>query len=191
MTDLYTSRDSTKERSRMTSHKQRRRQKPLIEACVTVLLVTVLWILFVGGTRSNEMAVGIGVLLVSNAFFYVVWRSEGLKLDLHLIDLIQCWRIPWYIFSGIYEIIMILLKDLFGIESANSFYRITKFKTSKSDFRRVTQRVLATFYTTMAPNFIVIGIDCRQNRMLFHQLNRSSVPKMTKALGAEPRVQRP
>jgi hypothetical protein len=44
---------------------------------------------------------------------------------------------------------------------------------------------LATIYTTVAPNFIVIGIDPELSRMLFHQLERSSVPKMTGALGAQ------
>jgi hypothetical protein len=43
----------------------------------------------------------------------------------------------------------------------------------------------------MAPNFIVIGIDFHQSRMLFHQLRRSSVPKMTKSLGAQPGAGRP
>jgi hypothetical protein len=85
-----------------------------------------------------------------------------------------------------FEIIVILLKDLLGIRRAGSFYRVCGFKTSKSDPQLVARRILATFYTTMAPNFIVIGIDFRQSRMLFHQLERSSVSQMTKALGAQP-----
>jgi hypothetical protein len=40
-------------------------------------------------------------------------------------------------------------------------------------------------YTTTAPNFIVIGIDPDLSRMLFHQIERSSVPKMTRELGAQ------
>jgi hypothetical protein len=68
---------------------------------------------------------------------------------------------------------------------------VSGFKTSKSDRRLIARRVFATFYTTMAPNFIVIGIDYRQSRMLFHQLERTSVSMMTKDLGAQPGVQRP
>ena len=86
---------------------------------------------------------------------------------------------------------MILTKDLLGIKRTDSFYRASGFKTSKSDPRLVGRRILATFYTTMAPNFIVIGIDFRRSRMLFHQLERSSVPRMTKALGAQPGASRP
>jgi hypothetical protein len=93
--------------------------------------------------------------------------------------------------SGLYEIIAILLKDLLGVKKADSFYRVSGFKTSKSNPSLVARRILATFYTTMAPNFIVIGIDFHQSRMLFHQLRRSSVPKMTKSLGAQPGAGRP
>jgi hypothetical protein len=45
---------------------------------------------------------------------------------------------------------------------------------------------LATLYTTTSPNSIVIGIDFNQNRMLFHQLQRSTFPKAAKSLGANP-----
>jgi hypothetical protein len=41
----------------------------------------------------------------------------------------------------------------------------------------------------MAPNFIVIGIDDDQAQMLFHQIERSSVPKMTQRLGAQMETQ--
>lgn len=158
-------------------------------AAISLLLIVGLWILFVDGTRRDEMIVGAGVLLLSGAFLYAVWRNDSLSLEVRLGDLVQAWRIPWYLLSGIYEIVVVLVKDLLGTR-ASSFYRVSGFKTSGSDPRLVARRVLATFYTTMAPNFIVIGIDFRQSRMLFHQLERSSVPRMTKALGAQPGVQR-
>jgi hypothetical protein len=84
------------------------------------------------------------------------------------------------------EIVLILAKDLLGIKRAASLYRVTGFQASDSDPRRVAKGVLATAYTTVAPNFIVIGIDAARKRMLFHQLERSGVSKMTKALGAHP-----
>jgi hypothetical protein len=137
------------------------------------------------------MFVGAGVLLLSGAFIYRVWRIETLRAEFNPADIAHGWRIPWYVLSGVYEIVAILLKDLLGIKPSDSFYRVSGFKTSKSDPQLVARRILATFYTTMAPNFIVIGIDFHQSRMLFHQLERSSVPQMTKALGARPGVNRP
>jgi hypothetical protein len=176
----------------MRRNTQERARKPSLGLCAWfVLFVILLWILFVGGTHRNEMFVGAGVLLLSGAFTYRMWQIETLRAEFHLTDIIQGWRIPWYVLSGIYEIVAILVKDLLGIKKADSFYRVSGFKTSKSNPSLVARRILATFYTTMAPNFIVIGIDFRQSRMLFHQLERSSVPRMTKALGAQPGAGRP
>ena len=82
------------------------------------------------------------------------------------------------------EITLALLRDLAG-QRAESIFRVCGFKTAKSDPRLVTRRALATAYTSVAPNFIVIGVDWHQSRMLFHQIQRSTVPLMTKELGAE------
>jgi hypothetical protein len=150
------------------------------------MFVALAWILFVGGTHRNEMFVGAGVLVLAVLFSYQVWRIESIHADFRAADIAQGWRIPWYILSKDFEIIVILMEDLLGIRRAGSFYRVSGFKTSKSDPQLVARRVLATFYTTLAPNFIVIGIDFRQSRMLFHQLKRSGVSQMTKALGAQP-----
>ena len=158
---------------------------------LSALLIAALWILFVGGTRRNEMLVGAGVLVLSGMFWYQVWRVETLIFDFHLEDIVQGWRTPWDILTRVSQIVGILLKELLGIRRAGSFYRVSGFKTSKSEPRQVARRVLATFYTTMAPNFIVIGIDFRQSRMLFHQLERGTVPQTIKALGAQPGADRP
>jgi hypothetical protein len=38
----------------------------------------------------------------------------------------------------------------------------------------------------MTPNFVILGIDQEKRRMLYHQIKRSGVPKMTQNLGARP-----
>lgn len=152
-----------------------------------VALIAILWMLFVGGTQRNEMITGVGVLLLSCAFLYKVRRSETLHLDFDLLDLAQCWRIPWDIFTGTCEIVAMLVTDLFTGRRTGSFYRVCEFENMKANPRLAARRVLAIFYTTMSPDIVVIGIDRRQGRMLFHQLERSRVPKMTEALGAKPR----
>jgi hypothetical protein len=162
----------------------------LVGWAVVLLSGAVCWVLFVGGLHRNEMLVGGLVLVFTIAFLLQVRRIETVHTEFRLADLIQAWRIPWYVLSGVYEIVAILIKDLLHIKPAASFYRVSGFKTSKSDPLQIVRRVLATFYTTMAPNFIVIGIDVSQSRMLFHQLQRSSVPRMTKALGAQPGASR-
>ncbi len=152
---------------------------------LSAIVMAAEWILLVAGLKRDEMIVGGLSVLASVLFLQLVYRAEDQRLDIRLNDLIQAWRIPWYILTGSWEITLILLKDLTGIKRASSFYRVSGFKTGKYGPLLVARRVLAIAFTTTAPNFIIIGIDYEQSRMLFHQLERSSVPKMTQALGAQ------
>jgi multisubunit Na+/H+ antiporter MnhE subunit len=159
-------------------------------ALLSLLTLAVLWVLFVGGTRVHEMLVGFVVLVLSGSFLIRVGQMDSLELDFQMRDLLTCWRIPWYLLSDGYTILAVLVKDLAGAKGAGSFYRYSGFKTSGHDPRLGARRVLATAYTSATPNSIVIGVDVSQSRMLFHQLKRSKVSLMTKALGAQPGVER-
>ena len=165
----------------MSSSKQTTKASLAIFAAFSMV---VLWILFVAGTRPHEMIVGAGSILISMLFLVTVHNMSTLRLDFRASDLATCWRIPWYVISRCWEITVVLLRDLFTSRRAESLYRVSGFKTSKDDPLLVARRVLATAYTTAAPNFIVIGIDFNQSRMLFHQIERSGVSEMTKHLGA-------
>lgn len=152
---------------------------------IAVLLMAGLWILFVSGLRLQEMIIGVGAVIFSALFLYGVARTSPLALDFQLRDIIQFWRIPWYLLTDTWTIIVVLCKDLAG-RPAGSFYRVCGFDTSLRDPQRKARTVLATVYTTATPNSIVLGIDAAQSRMLFHQLQRSSITKMAQALGAKP-----
>jgi hypothetical protein len=155
---------------------------------VSVLLALCLalgWVWLVAGTHLHEMIVGAVVVVVATLFLRAVQKSTQPAIRLAWNDIAQGWRIPWYMVSGIWEITILLFKDLSYVRRAGSYYRVCGFKSSKRDLRIVARGVLATVYTTTAPNFIVIGIDPELSRMLFHQIERSSVPKMTQALGAQ------
>ncbi len=153
-------------------------------AILALVLMAGEWILLVAGTRPHEMMVGAVSVAASALFLSVVTTTSTLALDFRFSDLVAGWRIPWYILSDCYVLLVVLLRDLFPSHRAESLYRVSGFKTSKDDPRLVARRVLATIYTTTSPNSIVIGIDFSQSRMLFHQMERSSVSKMTKQLGA-------
>jgi multisubunit Na+/H+ antiporter MnhE subunit len=158
---------------------------------LSCLFIAVIWVLFVGGIRAHEMIVGFVVLVLSAGLLLRVAQREPLKLDFRMVDLLTCWRIPWYIVSDSYIILLVLLKDLAGIERAGSFYRFCGFKTSAHDPRLMAREVLATGCSTVTPNSIVIGIDAAQSRMLFHQLQPTEVSRMAKELGAQPGAERP
>lgn len=153
---------------------------------LSVIVMAAEWILLVAGTRRDEMIVGALSVIAAALFLQFVYRAEHQTLDVRLKDLAACWRIPWYILSDTWVVTKVLLLDLLGIKRASSFYRVCGFKTAKYDPLLAARRVLATAYTTVTPNSIVIGIDYEQSRMLFHQLQRSSISKMARQLGALP-----
>jgi len=164
---------------------------PLVLLGVFLTSAIASWILFVGGVRRDEMLVGIGVLLLTAAFAYEVWRIETLHVEFHMSDVIQGWRVPGYVLRDTWVIASALLRDLLGTAAADSLYRVSELKTVKPHPRKIARQVLITLYTTMSPNSIVIGIDPHQDRVLFHQLQRSSITKMDKALGVHSGVQKP
>ncbi len=153
-------------------------------ATIAIVLMAAEWILLVAGIRAHEMIVGVGSVVASALFLTVVLKMSTLNLDFRMSDVVQCWRIPWYVLSDCYTITVVLCRDLFTSRRAESLYLVSGFKTAKDDPRLIARRVLATIFTTTSPNSIVIGIDFNQSRMLFHQIERSSVSKMTKNLGA-------
>jgi hypothetical protein len=158
---------------------------PLLFAA-SVVLAAMMWLIFVGTDDRHEMLVGTCACAATLIFTWHLSRSTGKPIVLKIRDVAQCGRIPWYIASGVFEISMILLKDMAGVDRARNLYRVSGFEAAIHDPLRIARTSLAVAFTTTAPNFIVIGIDPAQSRMLFHQLKRSGVPKMTKALGARP-----
>jgi hypothetical protein len=162
-----------------------RRTPPVVTAVVAFCLASG-WVWLVAGTHLHEMMVGAAVVVMATLYLNAVHKSSQNEIRLQWKDVVQCWRIPWYMASGIWEITVILFKDLSYLSRAGSYYRVSGFKSSKRDQTAIARTVLATVYTTTAPNFIVIGVDPALSRMLFHQIARSSVPKMTQALGAQP-----
>ena len=152
---------------------------------VAVIALATLWLLFTSSLHLQELLFGVVSVTLSALFLTSVYREELQRYDLRSGDVLSLWRVPWYIFGSLWEIIAVLVRDLLGMEPAPSLYRVCGFRTSKEDPLLVTRRALATAYTSVAPNFIVIGIDYAQSRMLFHQIRRSKVPIMTKQLGAQ------
>jgi hypothetical protein len=170
----------------MSRRTNRSPQKRSFVLCgLLVISVVSSWILFVGGTRRNELLVGSFVWLFAGAFVYQVWRIETLHAEFWMSDVLQGWRIPWYVARDICVLIFILSKDLFASVSADSLCRIGELKPVTPRDRNTARQILITLYTTMSPNSIVIGIDPQRDRILFHQLQRSGVSKMDMALGVK------
>lgn len=152
---------------------------------VVGLLLAGEWVLFTAGVKAHEMLVGAFAVTLSLIFLLVVYRHSTQRLQFRAHDVLQAWRIPWYLLSDAWVITRVLVMDLCG-KRAGSFYRVSGFRTAKDQPELVARRVLATLYTTVSPNSIIIGIDWKQSRMLFHQIERSPVSRMTRNLGGQP-----
>ena len=145
-----------------------------------------LWTLFVENFNPHELLVGALASGFTVAFLTFVFHSSDTELALLPRSLFQIWRVPSYIAVDVYIVTLVLAKDLLNLERAQSLYRVCGFDTSDRDPVRKARIIMATAFTTASPNIIVIGIDSAQSRMLFHQIQRSQVPKMARALGARP-----
>lgn len=155
-----------------------------IQTIIAAIALAVFWIACVSTLHLHEMILGVGAVLFSCAAFLFTVRMLSLHFAPPIGSLIQCWRLPWYILSDSFEIVQVLARDLVGRRS-ESHFRSTPYRyVSQSSFD-IARRVLATAYTNVGPNFIVIGIDDRRRQMLFHQLSRTGIPVMTRRLGAE------
>jgi multisubunit Na+/H+ antiporter MnhE subunit len=144
-----------------------------------------LWVLFVGNLRRDELIVGALSVATTTCLIEFVRRAEKLAIEWRPGDLLQALWIPWYIVLGVGEVVIVLAKDVAGIERAKSLFLTAHFKASRSAHAN-EQRLLASLYTTATPNFIVLGINSGSKRMLYHQLKKTEIPRMAKHLGAGP-----
>jgi multisubunit Na+/H+ antiporter MnhE subunit len=145
-----------------------------------------LWLVFVGTFSLHELLVGTIATFLAMVGMVVVTVEYPARFSPRLSDVLACWRLPWYLISGTSEVWLVAAKDLLGIERAASVFRVAPFRAgTKDDPHASARRSLAVIYTTVAPNFIVLGVNTSNQKMLFHQIKRSSVPKMTEQLGAQ------
>ena len=152
---------------------------------VSVLVFYIFWLLFSGALAIHELLIGIVGTAMATGGLIVVNLQYPALFSPTIANLTVLWRLPWYVITGTWEIILVATKDLLGIEPAKSVFRTARFNAGKKEEpQAVARRVLAVTYTTIAPNFIVLGVNASDQLLLFHQIERSAVPKMTQELGA-------
>jgi multisubunit Na+/H+ antiporter MnhE subunit len=145
------------------------------------------WLLFVEKFSPAELGVGAVCSLAAAFASEIAWGSRLTAFGGDLGALAQARHLPWLMLSGTCEIFGVLCRHLFTRKKAESLMLAVPFDPGeRDDPRDAARRALAVAYTTMTPNFIILGIDQEKRRMLYHQIKRSDVPKMTQNLGAQP-----
>lgn len=143
------------------------------------------WVWLVAGTHLDEMIVGAAMVTLATAFVRLVQTSRRQTIDLAWRDIARGWRIPGYLVQDLWLVTGALFRDLVHVRRAGSYYRVCGFGGSGRDPKRVAQGVLETLYSTSTPNVIVVGIDSETGKMLFHQIERTGLSEMARALGAQ------
>ncbi len=144
-----------------------------------------LWWMLVGSFARAELLVGVAAAVIGACALCTVERAERRRFRPRLDDAAQGVYVVWLLVQGTWEILKVSIRDLLGGRKAVSAFRVVKFDAGETESGRDTaRRVLAVAYTTMAPNFIVLGVNGCDGQMLFHQIERSDPPEMTKNLGA-------
>jgi hypothetical protein len=143
------------------------------------------WVIFVGTLARWELLLGIVASFLGALGICVVQHAEDAHFCPRLKQWLSAWRLPWYLLNGTWEILLVSARDFLSIRPADSLFLLARFDAGEvCDKHDTGRRVLAVTYTTMAPNFIVIGVNMRDGFMLYHQIEKSGVPKLTQELGA-------
>ena len=153
---------------------------------VTGLSQVALYLCFTANTGVRELVASVIVAAIATFGTFVFARQAGIKMHLRWRDIIQLWRIPWYALSGTWAILHGLMLQLFSTNGAPSFLAAVRFDIGGDDPASAGRRALAVFYTTMTPNFVVLGLFPNQKLLLFHQIIPGQVLRMTQKLGARP-----
>lgn len=144
------------------------------------------WWLFTGSSSGSEIVVGAAAVTLALIASHLVSTRLGARLQGNLGAIAQVWRVPALIVSGTFDLLKVLAKHLLGREKAKSLLRAVRFVHYGSTTSDQTFQALATAYTTISPNFVVIDVDPHARVLLFHQLAPTAVPKVTVKLGASP-----
>lgn len=142
-----------------------------------------LWLLFVNTTMIHELWMAAMASVLTATAAELVRSHKFASFRPRLWWLIQAWREPWYILEGCASILWAFLKHFFKPEP--SVLRQVVFDAGGSDPQSAARRALAITYTTMPPNFVVLGIDLDKNVMVVHQVTETETPTMTSNLGAK------
>jgi hypothetical protein len=147
------------------------------------------WALWLGYTNNvgyREMIAGGVAAVIATTGAVVFAMQGGACFRFRWRDVLQAVYLPWFTLQGTWEILRALGKQLFTRAGAPSVIAAAPFDVGGDDPSSAGRRALAIGYTTVTPNFIVLGIFRDERLMLYHQILPGKVLSMTRHLGARP-----
>ncbi len=167
--------------SRSVTHVRRR----AAEWAVHIAVAFAAWLAFTQRWAPSELGVGAAVSVVAAAASDVVWSRNGASFRGAGRLLLSGWQVALYAVTGTFEVLKVLFRQLAG-HPAPSLRLSVRFELGGTGALAQARQALAIAYTSMTPNFIVLGFDRERGLLWYHQLKRSEIPAMTRRMGAQP-----
>lgn len=158
-----------------------------IAVIAVVLVVHVgLWMAYVVNPSPAEWVLGGVAAVISTAAVYTTGYVYDARFHPSLGMLAQGVRIPWYVLTGTWDLLVAIYLQIFTRRGADSAMVAIPFDCGRhEDSRDAGRRTLAVTYTTLTPNSIVIGLVPEEQLMLYYQVVPGPTRQMTKNLGAQ------
>lgn len=145
-----------------------------------------LWLIFAADLDWREALIGFVAAGIACFATMLVAHEEKAGYKFRLNWVLEIIWVPWCVLDGTYQVLRGLANQLFTRRGADSFLGAVRFTVGGHTERAAGRRALAVTFTTATPNFVIIGIDHKQRLMLYHQVLRGKVLKLTQNLGARP-----
>ncbi len=145
-----------------------------------------LWFVFAGSISWHELLVGAPAAALGASASRLVWNSGALSFRGRGRDLATLRYVPRYVLTGTWEILAVLWRQVVRGEAAPSLVLAAPMDVGGAGPADDARRALAIAYTTATPNFLVLGVDRERGLIVYHQLQGSDIPEMTRRLGVKP-----
>lgn len=155
----------------------------LLIAAVEFVLLLGLWMLFVSLLQTNEFVAGMAAALLGAIADAVVKATDFARFRPRFRHVLLVFVTPWYVVRDTVVVFWVLAKKLAGVPLQSSL-KVIPFAAGEDSVEDNARRALATGYSTISPNTIVLGIDCERNLLLLHEISPSETSWMLKQLGA-------
>lgn len=165
---------------------EQRRKVSWLSWLLTYVVLYGVYLLFASTLTTPELVAGAVVAVIATGATVVFGTVGVVHFKPSPRDLLQVWRVPYYAVIDTIQVVGALAKQLFTRRGADSLLRAVPFDVGAADEGAAARRALAVTYTTLTPNFIVLGIAHEQALLLYHEITDAEVPQMTINLGARP-----
>jgi multisubunit Na+/H+ antiporter MnhE subunit len=152
-------------------------------SAVEYVYLFMLWMLCVSKIDRLEIILGLVAAAIGTAADQVVKQIDPGRFRWKVKQTLLIFWEPWYAIDGTAAIFKAFARKLLGKRSEAQFKAVA-LDAGGDDPESQARRALMIAYMTIPPNFIIIGIDCKRNKMLVHQVSPTPTPLIAKKLGA-------